>query len=74
MVNGTCGGAAFMGAGVCENGRISSDLQGEKGGAVRVCPKGLHPKGGEDFVAFALGESGSCVKVPNSHRHVCRQL
>lgn len=55
-----------MGAGVCENGRISSDLQGEKGGAVWVCTKGLHPKGGEYIVAFALGESDCCVKVPNT--------
>lgn len=55
-----------MGAGVCENGRVSSDLQGEEGGAVRVCPKGFHPKGYQDFVAFAFGEFGSHMKVPNS--------
>lgn len=40
--------------------------RGRRGGAVWVCPKGLHPKGYQDFVAFALGEFGSHVKVPSS--------
>lgn len=56
-----------MGAGVCENGRVSSDLQGEeRGEQFGFCPKGLHPKGYQDFVAFALSEFGSHVKVPSS--------
>lgn len=34
-----------MGAGVCENGRVSSDLQGEEGGEqFGFAPKGFTPK------------------------------
>lgn len=40
--------------------------RGRRGERFGFAPKGFDPKGGEYIVAFALGESDCCVKVPNS--------